>query len=60
MHWAYYDQKVLDDRYDKVQVRDKCNHIATAKERKVIGKIDFDAEFAKEHQTGCCPGCIIT
>ncbi|KAG1837161.1 hypothetical protein DFJ58DRAFT_816597 [Suillus subalutaceus] len=60
MHWAYYDQKILDDRYDKVQGRNECKHVTTTREREVVGKVDFDAEFEKEQRTGCCAGCIIT
>jgi hypothetical protein len=60
MHWAYYDQKILDDRYDKVQGRNECKQVTTAREREVLGKVHFDTEFEKEQQMGCCAGCIIT
>jgi GTPase SAR1 family protein len=60
MHWAYYDQKILDDRYDKVQGRNEYKQVTTAREREVLGKVHFDTEFEKEQQTGCCAGCIIT
>lgn len=60
IHWAYYDQKILDDRYDKVQGRNGCKHVAIVREREVPRKVDFDAEFEKEQRAGCCAGCIIT
>lgn len=60
MHWAYYDQKILDDRYEKLQARNECKHITTARERKMLGKVDFDAEFEKQQRAGCCAGCTIS
>ena len=57
IHWAYYDQKVLDDRYERGQERDE--HNTTAGESKVPEQVDYGPEFEKERRTGCCTGCFI-
>ncbi|OAX36801.1 hypothetical protein K503DRAFT_772168 [Rhizopogon vinicolor AM-OR11-026] len=60
IHWAYYDQKVLDDRYERGQEINKFQHITTANEKNVPDQLDYGSEVEKEQLgTGCCTGCVI-
>jgi hypothetical protein len=54
MHWAYYDQKVLDDKW---QERDEFQDIAIAKERKAFEQVGYDS--GTERRAGCCTSCVI-